>query len=210
MFFMCLCLFIAATFAFMWNKKQAMKELRESGDVKNDAPKPIMPVISDSLNKSERELGSLEHDQIIKKATMMHFGGRPNMKDPNALEALIGTEALAARAGSSEHGPTVEDGQKDALKKGAFDRLLSPTTESGLSKRFDTPKRPCRIMQQVLNSSQLLINDPPCNSSSKQMRKTHKYPGQSLGNPKDWPNPHGKSLRPWVHQKWMEGDGTLT
>ncbi|KAK9121337.1 hypothetical protein Syun_018954 [Stephania yunnanensis] len=104
-----------------------MKELRESGDVKNDAPKPIMTVISDSLNKSERELGSLEHDQIIKKATMMHFGGRPNMK------AIDWGKIMPSTCYEYENGIIMIVGGESGSESGEFGGV------EGSSTRMDMP-----------------------------------------------------------------------
>ncbi|KAK9121344.1 hypothetical protein Syun_018961 [Stephania yunnanensis] len=80
MFFICSCVVVTASFAFMWNKKQALEEPQQSEGMNNDTRKPIVSVSNNSFNKSERDLESLQHEQLIKKATMMHFGGRPNLK----------------------------------------------------------------------------------------------------------------------------------
>ncbi|KAK9144959.1 hypothetical protein Sjap_004862 [Stephania japonica] len=80
MFFICSCVAVTASFAFMWNKKQALEELKQSEGMNNDTPKQIKSLSNDSANKSERDLESLQHEQLIKNATMVHFGGRPNLE----------------------------------------------------------------------------------------------------------------------------------
>ncbi|KAL0400713.1 UNVERIFIED_CONTAM: Ferric reduction oxidase 2 [Sesamum latifolium] len=76
--FLCVSVVIAATLAFIWNKKQNMRDTRQVQD--SDSPTPMSCPVPESWHYNvERELESIPH-RSFKQVTTVHYGRRPNLQ----------------------------------------------------------------------------------------------------------------------------------
>ncbi|CAL5367340.1 unnamed protein product [Camellia sinensis] len=79
--FMCISIAMAASAAFVWNKKQSGKEMRQK--IQNlDMPTSMASpgqVVSSCYDVDDRELESLPHQSLAQNTTV-HYGQRPNLK----------------------------------------------------------------------------------------------------------------------------------
>ncbi|CAL5364410.1 unnamed protein product [Camellia sinensis] len=79
--FMYISIAMAASAAFVWNKKQSGKEMRQK--IQNlDVPTPTASpgqVVSSCCDVDDRELESLRHQSLAQNTTV-HYGQRPNLK----------------------------------------------------------------------------------------------------------------------------------
>ncbi|KAF7813095.1 Ferric reduction oxidase 2 [Senna tora] len=73
--FLCVCIAITATSAFLWNKKQN-KDLKQ---IKNMNTESTVDLPDSEYYNSERELESLPLQSFV-QATKVHYGGRPDLK----------------------------------------------------------------------------------------------------------------------------------
>ncbi|KAL0317818.1 UNVERIFIED_CONTAM: Ferric reduction oxidase 2 [Sesamum angustifolium] len=76
--FLCVSVVIAATLAFIWNKKQNMRDTRQIQN--SDSPTPMSRPVPESWRYNvERELESIPH-RSFKQVTTVHYGTRPNLQ----------------------------------------------------------------------------------------------------------------------------------
>ncbi|KAK4431453.1 Ferric reduction oxidase 2 [Sesamum alatum] len=76
--FLCVSVVIAATLAFIWNKKQNMRDTRQIQD--SDSPTPMSCPVPESWRFNvERELESILH-RSFKQVTTVRYGERPNLQ----------------------------------------------------------------------------------------------------------------------------------
>ncbi|XP_020548931.1 ferric reduction oxidase 2-like isoform X2 [Sesamum indicum] len=76
--FLCVSVVIAATLAFIWNKKQNMRDTRQIQD--SDSPTPMSCPVPESWRYNvETELESITH-RSFKQVTTVHYGRRPNLQ----------------------------------------------------------------------------------------------------------------------------------
>ena len=82
MLFVCIAITIAASAAFLWNKRENAKETSQirTTDVSTPAPSPTSLVY-------ETELESLPH-QSLRQATTVHLGQRPNLKSMQSFPPM--------------------------------------------------------------------------------------------------------------------------
>ncbi|GFY84164.1 ferric reduction oxidase 4 [Actinidia rufa] len=74
-FLVCVCVFVATSAVFLWQKRRNAREGKEIQNV--EVPTPTSP--GSWLHGGDRELESLPHQSLV-QATNLHFGGRPNLK----------------------------------------------------------------------------------------------------------------------------------
>ncbi|XVF53550.1 hypothetical protein PTKIN_Ptkin05aG0107900 [Pterospermum kingtungense] len=74
MLFICIAIVMAATAAFLWNKKQNGKEVRQIQNM--NTPPTTSPAW---FNNGDRELESLPHQSLV-QSTKVHYGERPDLK----------------------------------------------------------------------------------------------------------------------------------
>ncbi|CAK9185064.1 unnamed protein product [Ilex paraguariensis] len=80
MLFICLSIVITATAAFLWNKKQNVKEMRQiqNMDLRTSMTSPG-PGSGSRLYNADRELESLAQQSFV-QATTVHYGEKPNLE----------------------------------------------------------------------------------------------------------------------------------
>ncbi|XAR53629.1 Ferric-chelate reductase (NADH) [Bertholletia excelsa] len=77
MLFVCVSIAMASTAAFIWIKKQSVKEMRQIQSLET----PVMsPGAGSWFYNGDRELESLPHQSIVEDTTKVHYGERPNLK----------------------------------------------------------------------------------------------------------------------------------
>ena len=83
MLFICIAIATTATAAFLWNKKQNDKGMRQIQ--KMDTPPMTSPAW---FNNAGRELESLPHQSLL-QATKVHDGERPDLKSKLFLSGFF-------------------------------------------------------------------------------------------------------------------------